>query len=325
MSSRALLAVRISPADVGRRVTVRRRLDASTATDVVGHLRSWDGGWDGALLVERRDGSVVEVAAADLLAARVVPPEISAEAMQAVAESGWPPEERAALGEWTLRAAGGVTGRANSVRVAGRPGMPVEDALATVERWYADRALPSLLQVPAPSAYDDALAALGWVVTRRTVLLTTATDDLLARAGARPSTDVTTVRSVDPSPQWLALVEPDVEAEPLARILARPRDVVFVEVRDAASGVLLGGGRASAASSPVGRWAGLTSIMTVPEARRRGVATRILHELATWASEAGCRHTYLQVLDENATARRLYAGLGFGFHHAYLYLAPGRA
>jgi ribosomal protein S18 acetylase RimI-like enzyme len=321
----ALLAVRISPADVGRRVTVRRRLDESMATDVVGHLRTWDGGWAGALVVERRDGTRVEMRAADLLAARVVPPEISAEALQAVAESGWPPEETAPLGDWTLRAAGGVTGRANSVRVAGRPGVALVDALATVERWYADRAVPPLLQVPVPSAYDDGLASLGWVVIRRNVLLAAETGDALARTGRRPDADLVLVRSPRPAPEWLALVEPEVDPAALARILARPGAVVFVEARDAATGALLGAGRASAAPSAVGRWAGVTSIMTVPEARRRGVATAVVRELVAWSAETGCPHTYLQVLEENDTAQRLYADLGFALHHRYVYLSPQRA
>jgi ribosomal protein S18 acetylase RimI-like enzyme len=320
----APLTVRISPADVGRRVTVRHRLDSSTATDVVGRLRSWDGGWTGGLVVERRDGTPVGVPASDVVAARVVPPEIAAEAMQAVAERGWPAAETAPLGEWVLRASGGVTGRANSVRLAGRPGVPLADALAAVEGWYADRALPPLLQVPVPSAYDDDLAALGWVVTRSTVLLTAPTADVLSRAGTRQSVDLAITGAPVPGREWLAFVEPDLDPESLAAILVRPREVVFVEARDSSTGALLGAARASAASSPVGRWAGITSVMTAPEARRRGVATAVLRELATWAADARCPHTYLQVLGSNVEARRLYAGLGFELHHRYEYLAPQR-
>jgi len=69
----ALLAVRISPADVGRRVTVRHRYDASTLTDVVGRLLAWDEGPEPALTLERRDGSVVVVPVALVVAAKVVP------------------------------------------------------------------------------------------------------------------------------------------------------------------------------------------------------------------------------------------------------------
>ena len=67
----ALLVVRITPDDVGRRVSVRRRLDATTLSDVVGRLLSWS---DDVLRIERRDGTVTEVPAGDLVAAKVVPP-----------------------------------------------------------------------------------------------------------------------------------------------------------------------------------------------------------------------------------------------------------
>lgn len=72
---RARGVVRITPADVGKRVSVRARTHAPpgqpSATDTVGVLLAWD---DGILHIQRRDGSVSRVADADLLAARVVSP-----------------------------------------------------------------------------------------------------------------------------------------------------------------------------------------------------------------------------------------------------------
>lgn len=70
---RARLTVRISPDDVGTRVSVRARHRGPEASmvDVVGVLRAWD---DEALTIERRDGSTATVAVADLVAGRVVPP-----------------------------------------------------------------------------------------------------------------------------------------------------------------------------------------------------------------------------------------------------------
>ncbi|RBQ18520.1 hypothetical protein DP939_18625 [Spongiactinospora rosea] len=64
------LVVAISPADVGRRVTVRRRVPGGFR-DVVGELISWHGG---VLAVRRRDGELVEIAEDTLAAAKVVPP-----------------------------------------------------------------------------------------------------------------------------------------------------------------------------------------------------------------------------------------------------------
>lgn len=65
----ARLIVRITPRDVGRRVTVRRRVPEGFR-DAVGVLESWR---DGVLTVRRRDGSLVEIDEATVVAAKVVP------------------------------------------------------------------------------------------------------------------------------------------------------------------------------------------------------------------------------------------------------------
>ena len=63
--------MRITPADVGRRVSVRSRLHGQevTTTDTVGHLRAWA---DDELRIERKDGSTATISAADLLAGKVL-------------------------------------------------------------------------------------------------------------------------------------------------------------------------------------------------------------------------------------------------------------
>ncbi|WP_454923393.1 putative acetyltransferase [Actinoallomurus rhizosphaericola] len=67
----ARYVVSIAPSDIGRRVSLRRRVSSGAYSDVVGELRGWA---DGRLTVRRRDGSDVEVAEADLVAGKVVPP-----------------------------------------------------------------------------------------------------------------------------------------------------------------------------------------------------------------------------------------------------------
>ena len=68
----ARLVVTISAADVGRRISLRRRLPTGEYSDVVGVLESWSGG---TLRVRRRDGEVVEVPEQIMVAAKVVPPQ----------------------------------------------------------------------------------------------------------------------------------------------------------------------------------------------------------------------------------------------------------
>ncbi|MCO6006573.1 hypothetical protein NE236_16430 [Actinoallomurus purpureus] len=67
----ARYVIAIAPSDIGRRVSIRRRLPSGGYSDVVGELQGWA---DGRLTVRRRDGSVAEVAEAELVAGKVVPP-----------------------------------------------------------------------------------------------------------------------------------------------------------------------------------------------------------------------------------------------------------
>ncbi len=56
---------------MGRRVSLRRRLQTGEYSDVVGVLESWA---DGILTVRRRDGELVEIPEGIVVAGKVVPP-----------------------------------------------------------------------------------------------------------------------------------------------------------------------------------------------------------------------------------------------------------
>jgi hypothetical protein len=87
----ARLVVSITPEDVGRRVSLRRRLHTGGYSDVVGVLESWSGG---TLVIRRRDDELVEVAEETLAAGKVVPPP-PAKADPAIrASRERPPEDR---------------------------------------------------------------------------------------------------------------------------------------------------------------------------------------------------------------------------------------
>ncbi len=71
MHLRGQLVHRIVPEDLGSRVSVRITLPEGGFTDIVGVVESWA---EGVLTLRRRDDSSVEVAEADIVASRVVPP-----------------------------------------------------------------------------------------------------------------------------------------------------------------------------------------------------------------------------------------------------------
>lgn len=312
-------AVRIGPADLSRRVRVRR-VDpvGSRPADVVGVLSSWSAR---GLAVTDQEGRVVAVPLGSLLAGDVVPPEVGAYDAELLAETGWPAQDRERVGGWLARWDQGVTKRANSALVTG----PVHDLPAQLDavcEWYAARGSPAVLQLPEPWTADRELDALGWTADSPTDVLTSPTAALLADL---PPGAVRVELADSPSPAWLAAVSLFTEREQriLAAILTRAPLVTFASAY--AGDDLVGIGRASLDVGAGLRWACLTNLNTAPAARRRGVARAVAAALAGWAHGHGATVTYLQVEADNAPARRLYDSLGFACHHRYVYrFAPGR-
>jgi hypothetical protein len=62
--------INVGRGDSGVRISLRRTLPSGGFQDVLGELLSWDD----VVRVQRRDGTVVEVPAADVVAAKRIPP-----------------------------------------------------------------------------------------------------------------------------------------------------------------------------------------------------------------------------------------------------------
>lgn len=326
-SSGARLGIRITPADVGKRVSVRQLVEITdghpTFTDTVGVLASWDAG---VVSVTRRTGETVRIDESTLVAGKVVPPapvrgalrvpSVTDEELEAIASRAWPASETAPLGGWTLRAAGGFTRRANSVLVAGAPGLPLPAALDAVTRWYEARGLAPCLQVPDSSPYAAGphaavLDARGWAREADTVIRTAPLAPLLSLLGPGPADRPVALARI-PGASWLA---------------AYHRTGTLT---DAALKVVSGGPSVWFASMPGaigravvdGRWALFGAVEVEPGRRRRGLATAVMGALARQAYAEGATAGYLQVEADNAAARALYDRLGFTDHHGYHYRRP---
>ena len=67
---------------------------------------------------------------------------------------------------------------------------------------------------------------------------------------------------------------------------------------------------------------GLFDLVTAPESRGRGFGAEILRRALRWGQRAGAREAYLQVLDRNEVALRLYDRAGFAPVYRYHYREP---
>ncbi|MFF5423205.1 MULTISPECIES: GNAT family N-acetyltransferase [unclassified Streptomyces] len=317
------LEVRITSADVGKRVSVRsvttQGVEGGKFTDSVGVLTSWD---DGVLLITRKSGEGVRIPESALVAGKVVPAAPArrrgpaatfAELARATARA-WEPPESEPLGEWTLRAAGGFTRRANSVLPLGDPGMPVPEALERVREWYEARKLPAIVQAATGAEGTQELLCAqlerrGW----RREISAEVRIGALAPVGDVDA-DVAAVRLARTADDtWLRRYRRFGEVDATARaVLASGPSVWFASVP--------GPGEVPAAIGRCvvdGRWAGFLAVEVDPEQRRRGLATAVMTALARRALEEGASAAWLQVETENDGARALYDGLGFATHHHY--------
>ncbi|MFG3686659.1 GNAT family N-acetyltransferase [Micromonospora sp. NPDC047740] len=249
-------------------------------------------------------------------------------ALELAADEAWPAPVRGRLGDWLLRSAAGWTGRANSALPVGDPDRPLPAALDAVQRWYADHGQPALVNTPLPLAapVGAELDARGWAA-RPPVLVQTAALAALAappagRAGAdlapgsRPGRGEPPVELTPaPSDDWLAIAAGRKGGLPDAarHVLTAVDRIRFAHVY--ADGRLLAAGRGTVTG---GRWLGLTSIEVLPEARRQGLAGRVIWSLVQWGLAEGATHAFLQVEQRNTPAVNLYRGLGFTTHHTYL-------
>jgi N-acetylglutamate synthase len=291
-------------------------------TDTVGVLASWD---DGVLLITRKGGETVRIAESALVAGKVVPPAparrrgpaASYEELARVATRAWRPVESERLGEWELRAASGFTRRANSVLPLGDPGMPLDAALDVVRRWYGDRGLPAYVQTATGAEGTQELLCaelerLGWVreVTAELWIGALAPLADLDESSAAPG-GVMLSREADEA--WLARYQRKGVSEVALRVLGSGASVWFATVPGE------GGGAPAAIGRCVvdGRWAGFAAVEVDPALRRQGLATAVMAALARQALQEGASAAWLQVEADNAGARAMYAGMGFGAHHSY--------
>lgn len=67
---------------------------------------------------------------------------------------------------------------------------------------------------------------------------------------------------------------------------------------------------------------GLFDLVTSADSRGRGFGGEILRRALRWGQRAGAREAYLQVLDRNAVALRLYERAGFKMVYQYHYREP---
>ncbi len=237
--------------------------------------------------------------------------------LEAVADRAWPPAEVRAHDGWELRATGpGIGRRVNSAAPLDDGPSPWPSKVAPVEAFYRDRGLAPTFKLTAasrPEGLEAFLAARGYHLDTPVLILTRPLDPPAASTPGLPSS---------PSHDWLAAnaaVPSHYGAAPEAflALLGRIRPSrAFVAVERGGTTAAIGMAVAD------GPWVGLFEIGTVPEQRRRGLASAVVEDLLAWG--AGREPTGLPPGDGGQSpARALYARLGFQEAYRYWYRVAG--
>jgi len=314
----------LDAAAVGARIVVRHETGGTgpsggpEMTDVIGHVLAVD---EASVTIEQRDGRTRQVPLATVTSWKRVPDRpvrrrravaVDPEELTRITSRGWPATESVPLGEWELRSAGRFTGRANSVAVTGSPGVPFDEALQRVVAFYAERSAPALAQIVVGSDEEHRFVDAGWVPMagyHGGAVVQVA--DLASSYDPDPDARVSPVADDD----WLASYGRVDDPDAARAVMEAPAQVGFVSIGSPAVAI----GRVVV----TGEWAGLSAVEVRPDARRQGLARRIVETSLAWAVARGADKAYLQTMRSNTAALALYVPYGFVDHHDYLYRQPG--
>lgn len=257
-------------------------------TDVLGALLGWSGG---LAVVVKEDGTRVEIAIADIVSGKPVPPRppvrhrVSARDAQVRGFALFADLVSEPLGDWVLRSSSSPARRANSVLAMGDAG--VDDPVARVVEFYAAAGKRPRAAVEADSTAETMLRGLGWALDREE-------DDSLFQIAS-----VSRARRV-----LRGMPAHDVE-------LVEDGRLVTARLGTAARGV----------AAYADDWVGFGSIEVDPAHRREGLGLAIMDALLEWGAERGATTAHLQVVADQSAAVGLCRRLGFTTHHVFRYLA----
>lgn len=237
--------------------------------------------------------------------------------VEGLAHRTWPASLQDHVGDWILRANGGFTRRANSCLALGDPGLGIGCAISKVVSWYQSQEVEPCIKVAGnPEALDRELASRGWKVATPTRVL-----EIPTLASSSPPEEFSV--SFQPDSSWLELLsrwdgEDPGKAAQHAHLLSRMPRAGYA--RWTHNGEIL----AVAVASLEAERCHLYDLVVREDRRGKGIGRTFFQSLLSWCHSEGARRAFLQVLESNDGARRLYERMGFSEHHRYHYrVAPG--
>lgn len=237
-------------------------------------------------------------------------------AFEMLMDAAWPAVDRRDTGEWVLRAAAGVTQRANSVWPRNTAEEPLA-ALREAAQWYRERRLPLIFQMtdtPANARLHHVLDAEGFTRQSETLIMSRTSGNGFPGSGS-PQVEVQDW----PDEEWLNLWwsvdgRGGAAERETARAILTGCPSLYAVTRGY-DGVPAAVGRLAMVHGT----GGIYCMATSASARRRGYGTAVLQALLSEGSARGVESFWLLVTAANQAARQLYSRAGFTESGRYVY------
>ncbi len=220
---------------------------------------------------------------------------------------------------WVLGFSEGYTRRANSVMPLYESTLPLIDKVEHCRREYSRVSQPcvfKLTDASYPSDLDLHLASHSFAREAETLVMTMPLDSTIDRP-----LKVNLYEA--PDDEWMNTWERLSRRSAMSRIFLTmlrsiPVPSAYATIRQ--NGHCVGCARASLSDGFVG----LFDLLVAPEYRHRGLGTSLAQARLWWGMEQGATDAYLQVMDDNSTARSMQHRLGFREFYRYWYRVSAR-
>ncbi len=229
--------------------------------------------------------------------------------------NSWPAFQQLLFDGWLARFAHGYTGRANSVTPLYPSLQPLEEKIAWAEQFCQEKQFPATFRLPSfleeSQQLDQLLAQRGYSARNHTLVWSTC-------LSSTPVLENPALRAVSLD-DWLSFYArwserfPDLQYRHRELLERMTLPLIYAALYQQDACVACGLGVLDHEAF------GLFDIVTDPEQRKKGYGTQLVTAMLDWGRQRGAQYAYLQVVDTNMAAQRMYTKLGFRESYRYWY------
>lgn len=219
---------------------------------------------------------------------------------------------------WQLRFSNGYTGRANSISMLYPSTIDEDEKIAECERRYAEQKLACNFKITdvTPKAFDQKLEQRGYKIVTPTHLMIASLEDKSFQ------TDATCITTSSPDELWLKTC---FDLHDLGENSRKTATAMFANIKNPAVYCRLTDpadkSKSIAVASAVieNGYMVLLNVIVDPALRGKGFGRKLCESVFSEAKKAGAKNAYLQVVEDNLPAIKLYESYGFSTLYNYWY------